>query len=204
MPLSASDTIVLIHGIAAKRLVMWPLAYRLRAEGFKVHSWRYPSLFSSIASHAARLHDFLINDLYDERCVHIVAHSMGSIITRSALARGLPHNLGRIVLLAPPNAGSPVARIASSVLGRVIPPTRELSDDSESLVHQIGFNEKLSVGILAARYDFLVPEKNTHLTGELEHRTLVATHNSLLFSSKVVAMTANFLRYGTFDSKETG
>lgn len=76
------ETIVLIHGIAAKRLVMWPLSVRLTKADFNVHIHRYSSLFSSIESHAARLSDFLKMELGPLPLRHLVAHSMGAIIVR--------------------------------------------------------------------------------------------------------------------------
>jgi hypothetical protein len=38
------DLVLLVHGFSAKRLVMWPLARRLRNEGFRVRQWSYPTL----------------------------------------------------------------------------------------------------------------------------------------------------------------
>jgi predicted alpha/beta hydrolase family esterase len=195
---SKSDLVVLVHGFGAKRAVMWPLASRLRANGFRVLNWNYLSLFASIETHASRLSEFFAAQLSREPRFHIVAHSMGSIVTRAALNRSSLPNLGRLVLLAPPNAGSPAARFASFFIGRVITPARELSDQDWSYVNQLRQQTELDVGILAARYDILVPEKNTHLCGERMHETLCATHNSLLFSRAVSTKIVRFLRTGDF------
>lgn len=193
------DTIVLIHGIAAKRLAMWPLAYRLRAAGFAVRPWSYASLFQSIDAHACRLHEFLSVELADVERVHIVAHSMGAIVARAALNQGSLPNLGRVVLLAPPNSGSPLARLTSTVLGSILPPTRELSDRPLSYVNQLHANSTLEVGVIAARYDLFVPARNTHLVGQRDHQRVMASHNSLLASRKVAQKTVNFLRNGRFE-----
>ncbi len=119
---------------------------------------------------------------------------MGSIVTRAALERARLQNLGRVVLLAPPNAGSPVARLASIFVGWLSTPTRELSDDALSYVNQLRSSHTAEVGIIAARYDFLVPLKNTHLVHESMHVTLRATHNSLLFSRLACQHIVDFLR----------
>lgn len=41
--------------------------------------------------------------------IHLVAHSIGALVVREYLARGKPERLGRVVLLAAPNQGSPIA-----------------------------------------------------------------------------------------------
>ena len=196
--MQSDELIVLVHGFGAKRIVMWPLASRLRAKGFRVLPWNYRSLFAAIDTHACRLDDFLATQLSLESRIHVVAHSMGSIITRAALNRRQLPNLGRLVFLAPPNGGSPAARIASWFLGSLIVPTRELSDRATSYVNQLPPNNSLDIGKLAARYDILVPTRNTHLGGERAHETLLATHNSLLFSTGVCSRIVTFLRTGSF------
>jgi pimeloyl-ACP methyl ester carboxylesterase len=194
-----SEKVVLVHGFGAKHAVMWPLAFRLRAQGFCVLNWNYLSLFAAIETHANRLCEFLATQLEQVPRVHIVAHSMGSIVTRAAINQISFSNLGRIVLLAPPNAGSPIARFASFFVGRLFTPTRELSDRKSSYVNQMKQQTELEIGILAARYDILVPPRNTHLLGERMHQTLFATHNSLLFSHALSRKIARFLRTGDFE-----
>lgn len=195
----AKDLIVLVHGFGARRLVMWPFACLLRARGFRVRFWSYGSLFDPIEKHAIRFYDYLHAVTSTERRFHIVAHSMGCIVTQSTLNLGGFTNLGRIVLLAPPNAGSPIARIASKVIGRLIPPTRELSDTESSYVNKLERNPTVDVGIIAARFDALVPIRSTHLPNEKAHVVINATHNSLLLSIKASKLTARFLAHGSFE-----
>ena len=189
---------MLVHGFGAIRLVMRPLAYQLRSRGFRVHHWTYLLLFDPIERHAIRFFDFLRTHTATEHRFHIVAHSMGSIVTLAALNRGVFPNLGRLILLAPPNRGSPVARIASKIVGRVITPTCELSDAENSYVNQLARTSDIEIGIIAARFDGLVPVKNTHLPNEKAHVVLNATHNSLLLSKSVSDLIARFLKHGSF------
>jgi alpha-beta hydrolase superfamily lysophospholipase len=192
------ELIVLVHGFGAKRLAMWPLAQLLRVRGFRVQQWSYVSYFAPIETHASRLFHFVSTSLSTEKRFHIVAHSMGSIIVQSALNRGVVPNLGRLVLLAPPNRGSPVARRASSWLGGIVTPMNELSDASSSFVNQLTRNATLDVGVIAARYDLLVPIANTHLENESAHTVVTATHNSLLISRRASNLTTRFLTSGFF------
>lgn len=109
-----------------------------------------------------------------------------------------PFPCGRVVFLAPPNSGSFAARLGSSLLGRIVPPTKELSDSPGSFVNQLPKELKREVGIIAARFDMLISVKNTHLSDEREHVELCATHNSLLFSSRVARRIVDFLQKGSF------
>ena len=195
----AKDLIVLVHGFGAIRWMMRPLAYQLRSRGFRVQHWNYVSLFDPIERHAIRFFDFLRTVAATGHRFHIVAHSMGSIVSLSALNRGVFPNMGRLVLLAPPNLGSPVARIASKIVGRFIIPASELSDADNSYVNQLARISGIDIGIIAARFDALVPVKNTHLPNEKAHVVVNATHNSLLLSKSVSDLITTFLLLGSFE-----
>ena len=196
----AKSLVVLVHGICSNRIVMWPIACLLRAQGFRVQQWTYRSLFCPIAFHAVRLSEFLNEIQATESRYHIVAHSMGAIIVRAALLRCEHRNLGRLVFLTPPNRGSPIARMASKILGQMIPPTLELSDAENSFVNQLESCTDLQIGTIAARFDFVVPAKNTHLQNQKGHVVINATHNSMLFSITASRLTANFLNTGSFSA----
>jgi hypothetical protein len=123
---------------------------------------------------------------------------MGAIVVRAALSEGAVTNLGRIVLLAPPNRGTPVARLAAPLFGRICRGIADLSDRADSTACRLPAECSKDVGILAARFDLLVPVSHTHLAGESDHRVLNASHNSLLLSPAPARLAANFLKTGQF------
>lgn len=194
------DLVVLVHGFFGKRIWMYPLSFRMRRHGFRTSSWTYSSLTGSIEEHGQWLREHLLTDLAEEPRIHILAHSMGSIIVRQALSVGKVPNLGRVVFLAPPNRGSPVARRAERLVGSIWRVVSDLSDRSDSFVNRMPSRCLADFGIIAAKYDALVPASHTHLDGEQNHRTLSATHNSLLFSRTAANLAGQFLRTGRFDS----
>ena len=196
------DLVILVHGFSASRLVMWPLAYRLRQDGFRVRQWSYLSLFGKIDSHAARLRTFLQSELGSERRIHIVAHSMGCIVVRAALQGTAISNLGRVVMLAPPNRGSLVADFVSRFAGWLLVPTRELASRPTSYVNLLGHRLNVDVGIIAAKYDMLIPVRNTSLPYQTRHEVVAGTHNSILFSSEIGSKVSTFLRSGEFSPHE--
>lgn len=192
--------VVLVHGLGGKQALMKPLARRLENDGYQVHCWTYRSYFGSIENHAAGFADWMATTLPGDQDFHIVAHSMGCIVVRAALDRFRPPKLQRVVLLAPPNQGSPLASIASRFFGRLIPLTSDLATRPTSYVCQLPSAEGLEIGILAARYDWLIPATHTRLVGQKQHQVVGATHNSLLLSRAAWLQMKNFLRTGAFQA----
>ncbi len=123
---------------------------------------------------------------------------MGGIIARFALTSVMPKKMGRMVMLAPPNSGSHMARWFSPILGRIFPPLAQLSDEAQSFVASLPPPADLEIGIIAARHDFLVSEPRTHLSSEKEHIILPGMHSSLVWRKETAEQVAAFLRSGEF------
>jgi len=192
------ELVVLVHGLAAGPSWMRPLARFLERQGYRTHCWRYASLAGSLQVHAPRLRQVLRDCMARARRVHVVAHSMGSIVTRLALAGESWPELGRVVLLAPPNHGSPVARLLAPFAGRLCPAVAELSSHPASLVHRMNPPRGVEVGTIRARYDLLVPGSSTMLDGQQDHIGFHATHTSLLLQRSVARQVHAFLATGRF------
>ena len=109
-PSKSRECIVLVHGLAASTHFMRPLEKHFARLGFQVHNWGYPSIRDVVAKNARRmghmLHGLERGSSIDQ--IYIIAHSMGSIVTRAALMEGTPSSLDRVVFLGPPNCGSPI------------------------------------------------------------------------------------------------
>ena len=201
------DVVVLIHGFAGHRLIMWPLARRLRRAGFRPINWGYRSLRGSIAGHASRFLE-LLTQLEDDPSVvrfHIVAHSMGGIVTREALRETRPSKLGRIVMLGPPNHGSFAANYYAFFLGWLIPTLREIKETPNSFVNLLPENlgAKCEVGILAPRRDLVVRRESTYLQDMKEHVVVPGMHTSMLWHSETARRVVSFLKTGSFSPLAT-
>lgn len=138
----AGDYVVLVHGLDWYRNTMAPAAAWLNQQGYETINVRYPSRKVADPCEAAAW----VRQVVREKCrdrkkkIHIVAHSMGALVVRDYLAGGKPSQLGRVVLLAAPNQGTPLADVRWKPLVRIMGPAvagscnRRLSLNSGSAV----------------------------------------------------------------------
>lgn len=206
---------MLVHGLASVRYVMSPLAQRIRAGGYQTTNWGYWSIFPGIPDQAAKLErvlDDLVRDARVER-LHLVTHSMGSIMARHALSRGIPEKVRRWVMLGAPNRGSRVAKNLARGIGWFCPPLRDLSDDAGSFVSRMNlelprFSEQLreagvKVGVIAASHDHMVSLASARLGCEDDFLVARGMHTDILFRPAVHRQVLAFLRGGSFDHQRS-
>lgn len=195
--------VILAHGIGCLPLTMTWLQRRLAERGFDTLNWGYPSFFRPIDAHAKQLCaqlDRLEADESVER-IHLVGHSMGSIVCRAALVKriGLLHKLGRFVMLTPPNRGSFWGRWLGSTLGRLSTPVAELSDEPTSYVNQLAWPEGIETAVFTTQIDFLVSHDCTEYPGAKVVRQYPGLHSHIVLRKDVADATAQFLLHGTLD-----
>jgi pimeloyl-ACP methyl ester carboxylesterase len=181
------------------------LARALHRAGFATENWSYQSVCRPIEQPGKKLAERLLElhgrpDIED---IHLVAHSMGSVLVRYALATGQFPKVRRVVMLAPPNQGSPIARLVAPVLGKVLPAVRQLSDKPHSWVRSLSIlPDDIQLGIIAAQYDLLVPVEATRLPRPSAFLVVPSTHILLLFRKDVAEQVIHFLRTGQFTTAE--
>lgn len=198
---TCTEAVVLLHGLGCNRFVMAKLARTIQAHGYLTANWGYRSILGSIESLAyalnERLNEFNATGRFDR--VHLVAHSMGGIIARRAFTLSRPRNLGRFVMVSPPNAGSHIARIFAPSLSWLCPPLRELSDLPHSYVNRLHEPVGIDVGIIAAAKDRVVKLASTFLACQRDHIVLPGHHAMLLWHHDTAAQSIHFLQHGRFD-----
>lgn len=194
--------VVLIHGIASGRATIWPLAWWIRRAGFRTRCYGYSSCFKDLQHHGEEFHKFLkgVGQRESPTGVHIVAHSMGGIVTRRALTLA-DNNIDfvrRVIMLGTPQKGSPNARwLSNSGLG-FIRPLRQLSDVPDSFVNRLPTISGTEIGTIAASYDFVISRESSRVVGESDYVRPFSGHNGLLVRPKVAKLVVNFLNDGTF------
>ena len=104
--------VFLLHGLGRRAASMAAIARALDPETTPI-LFGYPSLTSSIETHARRLAEAFASQPPGE--IDVVTHSMGAIVLRELLANG-PHHwrtgrrIGHVAMIAPPNQGAAIAR----------------------------------------------------------------------------------------------
>lgn len=201
MPLTKSETVVLVHGLARTRASMNKLQGWLEQAGYHVINWGYSSTRERIEEHGQRLHEFLaeLDAEPNVERIHIVGHSLGGIVARYALTIETPTKMGRLVMLAPPNKGSASARKWAPFLGKLIKPLGQLSDDPKSAVNRISAPSGVEFGVIAAASDGKVDLEDTHLRGEADHLVVPGYHTFIVKRADVGEQVIHFLRHGGFE-----
>ncbi len=213
----AGDTVVLLHGLGRSPLAMARLARDLRDEGYDVRNLAYPSQHADIRTLADTTLGPVFTAAPAGTRVHVVTHSLGGILVRQYLHdHGTPASLGRVVMLAPPNAGSElVDHLRGWRLYRRINGTAglQLGTDEGSVPLGLGAPPAgVEIGIIAGNVslnpffsaliagpdDGKVSVARTHLPGERDHVTLPYSHTWLMWRRPVLAEVRAFLRTGRF------
>ena len=207
-----TQAVVLLHGLGRSPRSMWWLARALRRDSHVVVNQDYPSTRAPVEV----LADFVGQGV--ARCppgatVHLVTHSMGGILARIWLARHRPARLGRVVMLAPPNAGSEIVdRLGGWRLYRAIngPAGQQLGTGLGSVPRSLPPVD-YPLGIIAGTrgiepFSLLLPRPNdgkvaaaaTGVAGMTDQILLPVTHTFLMNSPAVIAQVRAFLRDGRF------
>jgi len=124
---------------------------------------------------------------------------MGSIVARCALQNSLPHNLGRVVLLCPPNGGSHVATRLAPLYSWICRAVTELGDRADSFVNRLPpAPDEVDIGVLAAARDRVIHLDRTHLSGQRDHHVIQSWHTGVLWRPETADHITSFLRTGRF------
>lgn len=194
------DVVVLLHGLFATTRSMPPASHRLAEHGYKVINWGYPTFWYSIETHTNRLLETLrqLDNNREVRSINFLTHSLGGILARHAIELGELRKLHRMVMLAPPNAGSHLTRLPLGPFAPLIPAIVEISEKADSLPNRLQDLRGVEVGVIAAKSDFIVKTESTFLAQQRDHLVVPGTHFGLPQLEHVLQLATRFLSSGSF------
>jgi hypothetical protein len=214
----ADECVILLHGLARSSSSFNKMESTLKEKGYYTVNYNYPSRKYSIEKLAKDSIDNALSQSPANSRVNFVTHSLGGILVRQYLSVTKINNLGKVVMLGPPNKGSQVVDKLKNIPGFIWfngPAGIELGTDSMSVPARLGPAE-FEVGIIAGtrsinpilssmlpdQDDGKVSVENTKLTGMTDHITLPVAHPFLMRNKDVIDQVVYFLKNGKFNKKE--
>lgn len=213
-------TVVLLHGLGRSPLSMMVLQHRLQKAGYRVVLHGYASTQGAVEDHVACLAEAL--DEMEPAAggkIHFVTHSLGGIVVRKYLADNRMPNLGRVVMLAPPNRGSEVAdylkdwQLYRLAMG---PSGQELGTDAGSTPNRLqpvdfelgviagdaSLNRRMS-RLIPGADDGKVAVQRTKVAGMQDFRVVHHSHAFIMNAAVVAEDVISFLKTGSFRHADT-
>ncbi len=217
---NASTKVYLIHGYGGLGIELKDIQNAIKKKGFISEIYSYPSLVKDVDSVGNILFYKIQKENFDT--VSFVTHSLGALVVRSMYEHldsltSFPF-IYRIVMIAPPNNGSPVAdffaqfsfvkhiigpninNITTNPLtgaGKYPIPTCEVGLIAGSFGGKKGYN----IFVKGDNDGVLIPEQ-TKMGIEKDVVFVKSGHIELLFNKKVKEYVISFLIFGAFKTVE--
>jgi len=213
--------VILLHGLARTSSSMRKMGKALSAAGYLVHNISYSSREQSVDELASEVIPAAVESCTENgnRTINFVTHSMGGILVRYFLETNEVENLGRVVMLSPPNQGSEVVDKLGDMPGFDAvhgPAGDQLGTDDESVPIQLG-PANFDVGIIAGNRsinvflsmmipgldDGKVSIESAKLEGMSDFLVVPHSHPFIMKKDLVIRQVVHFLEHGRFEAEET-
>jgi hypothetical protein len=220
MPSSlVAECVVLLHGLGRLSNSMSELETKLAPAGYSVANIKYPSRSHPIDELAV---DAIGRGLTQCRSkgsgeIHFITHSLGGILLRYYLSQNTIPELGRVVMLGPPNQGSEIVDGLLPLPGFGFiggPAGVALGTGEGSIIDSLGPVE-FDLGVIAGSTninpleflfiagpsDSIVSIESTKVRGMNAHMVLPVTHTFMMRNNEVIEQAIHYLKTGSFISE---
>ena len=215
---AAGECVVVLHGLGRTFRSMSVMADVLEKEGYLVANIDYPSRQRLIEELAPVAMGEGIGACLEGGAdtIHFVTHSMGGILVRYYLEHNDLEQLGRVVMLSPPNQGSEVVdALEENILFRWYfgKAALQLGTEPESLVMRLSA-PAYPVGVITGTehaffdgwFSRLIPGEDdgkvsverAQTEGMTDFIALPSSHPFIMDKEEVVRQVIHFLREGKF------
>lgn len=213
------EYVVLLHGLARTNKSMKKLQKALSEKGYGVCNYDYPSRKHKIEELAYLVIPDALKLCRENgaKKIHFVSHSLGGILLRYYLTENTIPDLGRVVMLSPPNQGSEVVdALGHNIFFTAIhgPAGNQLGTEEGGIPQQLGkvdfelgiitgkksINPILSM-IIDGEDDGKVSIHNAKVEGMKEFIVYDTSHPFIMKNDGVIELVIRFLKFGSFKEK---
>ena len=214
----SNECVILLHGLARTTLSMQRMKRTLERSGYQVANVDYPSRDHTIEVLAPMAIEDGLNqcgEKSDSSTVHFVTHSLGGILVRVYLVDNAIDNLGRVVMLAPPNQGSRAVDEMVRIPGfdwMNGPAGYQLGKGPESVPLRLGVPDfdfaviagdrtidPITSAVLDDPDDGKVSVSDTRLDGMRDFIVVPVSHAMIMQDREVLRLVRNYLAHGSFN-----
>lgn len=215
----SSECVVLLHGLARGNGSMDKMQAAL-VNNYTVVNHDYPSTEENIETLAKTAIPAAVKECGEAELIHFVTHSMGGILVRHYLTENKIENLGRVVMLGPPNHGSEIVDELGEMPGFELingEAGKQLGTSSDSVPNSLGPVD-FDLGIIAGEVSFnlvysamlpgdddgKVSVDSTKVEGIKDHIVLPVSHTFMMRNREVIEQTLFYLEHGGFERLAEG
>lgn len=212
-----NEAVILIHGLCRSNSSMNKMQKYLSSNGYNVYNLNYISTKNSIEEISENSLNNTVKVVKQHKYskIHFISHSLGGLIIREYLSKNSIDNLGRVVMISPPNKGS----VLTDVLGNNYfykkiggKAGQQLYTGEKSYDKKLGpvtfetgviagnrtFNPFLSL-IIPGQDDGKVSVENTKVQGMKDFIVVPHSHVFILSRERVLQKSLNFIEHGVFE-----
>jgi len=215
---AADECVILLHGLARTEDSLDRLEDAARVAGYVVVNLGYRSRDDRIEVLAEDVIPRALQRCHsaNTRQVHFITHSLGGILVRYYLARHGLADLGRVVMLSPPNQGSEAADdLHDLALYKWLngPAGQQLLTGPDGLPTQLGpvdfplgiitgnrhaFFDAWLADLFPGEHDGKVSVERAKVEGMSDFLVVPVSHPFIMDDEEVITQSLHFLRNGRF------